>query len=56
VVTVVIFRYTLEVSIARVLPWWAADALAWTFVLVVVLASGSLVASELRRPRSASDP
>jgi len=54
VITVVIFRYTLEAAIARVLPWWAADALAWAFVLVVVLASGSLVASELRRPRSAS--
>lgn len=51
VITVAIYRYTLEGWIARVLPVWVAAGLAWLAALIVVLAAGSLLYSELRQPR-----
>jgi putative peptide zinc metalloprotease protein len=54
VITVAIYRYTLEAWIAGVLPAWAAAGLAWLAALLVVLSAGSLLYSELRRPRRQS--
>jgi putative peptide zinc metalloprotease protein len=54
VMTVVIYRYTLEAWIANVLPPWIAAGLAWFAALIVVLSAGSLLYSELRQPKRAS--
>jgi hypothetical protein len=54
VLTVVLYRATLEGWVARVLPAPVAAGLVWVAALLVVVSAGGALVGELRATRPAS--